>query len=760
MTPSLSNRMDRDVYQVLKRLEETVNEGRPFKTSTQAYDAVKKSNSSLSRQKKRPLLDAIDRAMQVRRAELEDSEDSEAALEAQEAARSPPPETGGFLLNRQLTKNWNVKPASMPSREERPAKRQRAQDSGDEQEGRRSGNEAPPSKSRVNGAVTDDGEDKATRDAAPVQKKVKKINRFQVDHQPKHQALGGLADVQDSLYHKLHTILRRPEVWTQVWAEVQGHQTQGMLISGPMGIGKRSLVRSLAARLEVPIVSLDQCFDDPERMDKSLTDAFDEAMRLAPSIILIEDIDHHASKPGSAVHTEHHTRAVNLLRRHMLRMHQTTTVDRRVHAVATTSNLADLSPQLLTYHLFETTVHMRVPDGAAREDIFKVALDDAVKAEGIDYAQLSRLTHGFVGADIKMAVEQAADRAAMRAAKAYNTIDSNVLDHSSDSDDHAMLDTVAAPPETQVTMDDLHRVIKDFTPSLRKEGFTVIPSVSWDQVGALQKVREQMQMSIIGPIKHPDLYDSWGLNKPAGVLLWGPPGCGKTLVAQAVANEAQASFILINGPEILNKYVGESERAVREAFQRARSSTPCILFFDEIDSIAVSREGASTDSGSRIVATLLAELDGVNDRSGIYVIGTTNRPDKIDPAMLRPGRLSVRMFVDLPTEDERVDILRAIFRSNHPRASDAELTRLEAAARDPRCRGFSGADLQGLRIKAAEHGLQQWLLKHHGTGMHLKAGEKVEIEEENWEYALANTVPSVMKPEDFRALERSLGREA
>lgn len=752
MTPSLSSRLDRDVYQVLKQLEENVNEGKPFKTSTQAYDAIKKSNSYVSRQKKRPLLDAINRAMQVRRAELEDSEDSEAALEAEEAARSPP-ETGGSLLNRQLVKNWNVKPASMPSREERPAKRQRAQDSGDEQEGRPSGNEAPSSKGRVNGAVTDDGEDKATRDAAPVQKKVKKTSRFQVDHQPKHQPLGGLADVQDSLYHKLHTILRRPEVWTNV----QGHQTQGMLISGPMGIGKRSLVRSLAARLEVPIVSLDQCFYDPERMDKSLTDAFDEAMRLAPSIILIEDIDHHASKPGSTVHTENHTRAVNLLVRHMLRMDQNTTIDRRVHAVATTSNLADVSPQLLACPLFTTTVQMRVPDGPAREDIFKVIIDDAANAEEIDYAQLSRLTHGFVGADIRIAVQHAVNRAAMRAAKAYDSINSTILDLNSDSDDHAMLDTIAAPPETQVTMDDLHRVIKDFTPSLRKEGFTVIPSVSWDQVGALQKVREQMQMSIIGPIKHPDIYDSWGLNKPAGVLLWGPPGCGKTLVAQAVANEAQASFILINGPEILNKYVGESERAVREAFQRARSSTPCILFFDEIDSIAVSREGASTDSGSRIVATLLAELDGVNDRSGIYVIGTTNRPDKIDPAMLRPGRLSVRMFVDLPTEDERVDILRAIFRSNHPLASDAELTRLEAAARDPRCRGFSGADLQGLRTKAAEDGLQQWMLKH-GTE-HFKAGV-AEIKEENWEYALANTTPSVMKPDDFRALERSLGREA
>jgi ribosome biogenesis ATPase len=256
-------------------------------------------------------------------------------------------------------------------------------------------------------------------------------------------------------------------------------------------------------------------------------------------------------------------------------------------------------------------------------------------------------------------------------------------------------------------------------------------------------------MSIIGPIKDPELYRQAGLSRPAGCLLWGPPGCGKTLVAQAVANEAQASFILINGPELLNKYVGESERAVRELFNRARSSTPCILFFDEMDSLVPKRDNASTEAGTRVVNALLTELDGVQDRTGVYVIGTTNRPDMIDPAMLRPGRLNVRLFIDLPTADERVDILRAIYRTNHPTIqSDAELN-IEPVARDPRCNDFSGADLGGLHVNAAQSALRRFLKKEKSRS---------EIDEVDWEHALATTKRSVPNPETYRKLELKMGK--
>lgn len=753
MAPSLQSRLDRDVHQVLKKLEETINEGKPFKTATQVYEAIKRSNSYLSRQKKRPLEDSIDRVLQFRKAELDDSEDSEAALEDDEPV--PQKETG-FLLNRQLTKHWNVKPVAEMAKDkddDRPAKRKRgAQESGEDPDNRQSGNEAgtPVSKPRSNGTVKEDGlDDKNEQNSAPVQKKLKKPSRFQVERPSKPQRLGGVADIQNELFERMQGNLKLPDVM----GDVQWHPGSGLLVSGPTGIGKRSLVRSVAAQLEVPIIALTHCFADPERMERSLVEAFDEALHLAPSVILIEDLDHHMSKPGSTEHNDHHKHAVSLFRREVMRLHESLPADRHVLAVATCSNINDIAPQLLTFGLFHMPFQMRVPDGAAREDIFRVATEGMSKADDVNYTQLARLTHGFTGADIKTVISLTQFRIMPRVAKARaaSKLQRATVEDGVGSDDLAMVDaTNRENPDATMTMEDLRLTIKDFTPSLRKEGFTAIPNVSWEQVGALQKVREQMEMSIIGPIKNPDVYETWGLKRPAGVLLWGPPGCGKTLVAQAVANEAQASFILINGPEILNKYVGESERAVREAFQRARASTPCILFFDEIDSVAHSRESSTTDAGSRIVAALLTELDGVNDRSGIYVIGTTNRPDKIDDALLRPGRLSVRMLVDLPSEDERVDILRTIFRSNHPRATEAEMARLEKVARDPRCENFSGADLQGLRVKAAEYGLRQWMAKKKTVP---------EIEEDDWEHALANTHRSVRNPEQFRRLEEKLGKE-
>lgn len=752
----LQSRFDNDVYQAIKKLEDTVNDGRPFKTSTQIYDAIKKSNSHLGRQKKKPLVDAIERALAFRRSELEDSEDSEAAIEELQKEER---ETG-FLINKQLTRHWDVKPIQLPrstidERGDRPAKRKRAQgESGDDQD-RPSGNETTSNPVKTNGVVKDDGlGDKSEQGTAQTLKKVKKATRFQVEHRPESMRLGGVAEIYAELFTQLDTILKYPHVWTSGTKKM----TTGIVINGPMGVGKRSLIRSLAAQLEIPIINLDQCFAEPERMEKSLTEAFEEAQRLAPSIMLIESLDKHAPKLGSTGHSDHHTRATGLLIQQISRLRRSVSPDRYVLVMATTSNMDDISHELLTTNLFESTVQMRVPDVPAREDIFKVIMEDERRATDVDYSQLAKLTHGFIAADIESIVKKAVTRASIRLRQADINATARHDDNMNSEDQH-MTDTTSIltpiltpipPSHEEVTMEDLRVVIKDFTPSLRKEGFTVIPDVSWDQVGALQQVRDQMQMSIIGPIKNPGIYEAWGLMQPAGVLLWGPPGCGKTLVAQAVANEAQASFILINGPEILNKYVGESERAVREVFQRARASTPCILFFDEIDSIAISRSGASHEASSRIVATLLAELDGVNNRRGVYVIGTTNRPDKIDSAMLRPGRLSVRMFVDLPTEDERVDILSAIFKSNHPRATDAELARLGAVAKDPRCRDFSGADLQGLRVKAAGHGMRRWNVQSKAVP---------EVEDEDWEYALAKARRSVLNPESFRQLERKLRDE-
>lgn len=723
---SLRQGLDRDIYQAVKKLEDG-NDGKPFKSVATVYDAIKRSNSSLSRQKKRPLEDAIERVLEFRKEELADSSDSEAEIE--DAVEPNRPEEDRFLLNRQMTKHWRADTPDV-----RPAKKRRVQEDGDDRDARSSGGETLAA--RANGQAGDKA------DSGP--KKPARTTRYQVEHLKEAPSLGGIDEIRQTLLDSTEYFLKRrlPNGWEPV---------PGIILSGPQGTGKRSLVRSLAAELDVPLVSLNGCLDDAERLEKSLTEAIDEAMRLAPSIILIKQLDWYMPRSGGQGHTEQNRKVVAQFTRQMERIRKQQPRDKPVLAMATTSMITDVDQFLLQSDIFPEVIQTRMPDPKSREDIFRTVLGDREIADDVDFSQLARLTHSFVGADIKNVIWKVQKLVATRE-KPNPTL------HEQDASisNAPELEVVEPAPSAPITLEDFQTAIKGYTPSLRKEGFSVIPDVTWDQVGAMAKTRDQLDMSIIGPIQQPELFREYGLHKPSGVLLWGPPGCGKTLVAQAVANEAQASFILINGPELLNKYVGESERGVRELFNRARSSTPCILFFDEIDSLVPKRDNASTESGARVVNALLTELDGAQDRTGIYVIGTTNRPDMIDVAMLRPGRLSVRLFVDLPTEDERVDILKTIYRSSHTvggnktyTLSVTEAALLERIARDSRCEDFSGADLGGLHIKAAECALRRY---------RRDPGPRKGVHEEDWEYALASTKRSVSNPGLYRKLDSRIGR--
>ncbi|KAF5538980.1 ribosome biogenesis ATPase RIX7 [Fusarium napiforme] len=744
---NLRQGLDRDVYMVMKKLEDA-NDGKPFKTTTAVYDAIKRSNSSLSRQKKRPLEGSIDRVLQFRKEELGDSSDSEAELE-----EPPKPDDDRFLLNKQMTKHWNTTTATLAETATPPAseapraiKKRRVQEDGDERT--KDGAITPK------GAMTDtDAAPTEKQDKAP-QKKTQKTSRHKVEHPSGPVELGGVQELQEDFIEQIESLLKLPGLYaTNDWRGFSG-----LVLSGPPGVGKKSLIRSTAAKLDVPIVYLTGCFEDLERVERSLNDAIEEAMRVAPCIILIENLDWYMPKPGSSGHSESHRRNVSQFMRQMQRIVAEQDKERQILAMATTSRITDVDPTVLKTGLFERTLQMRIPDLGARKDIFKLITRNRNLAEDVDFAELAKITHGFVGADIinvaTLAQRQPEKRMRRMGQYRHYFVDTSSAQSQPDLDLMELADQQSPGPFTEypslpLTQEDFKTAIKDFTPSLRKDGFTVIPNVSWEQVGALQAARDQLNMSIIGPIKDPELYRRAGLARPAGCLLWGPPGCGKTLVAQAVANEAQASFILINGPELLNKYVGESERAVRELFNRARSSTPCILFFDEMDSLVPKRDNASTEAGTRVVNALLTELDGVQDRTGVYVIGTTNRPDMIDPAMLRPGRLNVRLFIDLPTPDERVDILRAIYRTNHPNATTEEFDRLEPIARDTRCTDFSGADLGGLHVKAAESALRRCLQG---------AKSEAEIDGVDWEVALSTTYRSVQNPETYRKLEVKLGK--
>lgn len=260
-----------------------------------------------------------------------------------------------------------------------------------------------------------------------------------------------------------------------------------------------------------------------------------------------------------------------------------------------------------------------------------------------------------------------------------------------------------------ITNADFLVALPSVQPSSKREGFATVPDVSWADVGALHSTRDELSMAIVEPIKRPELFRSVGVSASSGVLLWGPPGCGKTLLAKAVANESRANFISVKGPELLNKYVGESEKAVRQVFARARTSSPCVIFFDELDALVPRRDDSLSESSSRVVNTLLTELDGLETRVQTYVIAATNRPDMIDPAMCRPGRLDKLLYVDLPKPDERLEILKTI--TTKTPLSDA--VDLATIAYDTKLEGFSGADLAALVREAAVLALRETILFHN-----------------------------------------------
>ncbi|KAI9292522.1 AAA-domain-containing protein [Neoconidiobolus thromboides FSU 785] len=254
-----------------------------------------------------------------------------------------------------------------------------------------------------------------------------------------------------------------------------------------------------------------------------------------------------------------------------------------------------------------------------------------------------------------------------------------------------------------ITMEDFKSALKKVQPSSKREGFATVPDVTFDDIGALFNIREELRMSVVEPIQHSELFEKMGISRPSGVLLWGPPGCGKTLLAKAVANQSHSNFISVKGPELLNKYVGESERAIRQVFLRARASAPCIVFFDELDALCSKRDQNQSEVSARVVNTLLTELDGAEGRNNVFIIAATNRPDIIDPAMLRPGRLDKLLYVELPTSAERYEILKTICKKT-PMDENIDLKQI---AYDSKCEGYSGADLASLVREAAVIALRE-----------------------------------------------------
>lgn len=380
---------------------------------------------------------------------------------------------------------------------------------------------------------------------------------------------------------------------------------------------------------------------------------------------------------------------------------------------------------------FAREIPLPVPDAPARTAILRLQTKDMKVSPTLDYEMLGRLTPGFVGSDLQVLARQAGLLAVSRiissSQQKATTTTTLAVGMPLDAADSGMdveedIATVITPAldanEKYVSMADFMQAVKTVQPTAKREGFAIAPDVSWQDIGALSEVREELKHNVLEPIAHPERFRALGLEVPAGVLFYGPPGCGKTLLAKALANQSGANFISVKGPELLNMFVGESESRVRQVFARARASAPCVIFFDELDALCPRRssgwEGGSGGGGGgsgngvseRVVNQLLTELDGLESRRDVYIIAATNRLELIDEAMLRPGRLGNLLYVPLPSAEDRVGILAALTRkvSVYSKATDGNSNALDevdsvdlnAVALDERCEGFSGADLSAL----------------------------------------------------------------
>lgn len=511
--------------------------------------------------------------------------------------------------------------------------------------------------------------------------------------------LGGVDEILQDLRQLIVQPLSHPEVFSHLGVQ----PPTGVLLFGPPGCGKTKIAHAIAGTTGVPffkIAATEIVSGMSGESEAKIRQLFQAAMSAAPSLIFMDEVDAITPKRDSAGREMERRIVAQLL----------TSLDEiqksNVVVLAATNRPDALDPALRRAGRFDREIAMGIPDEAARAKILEKMVQGMRLAESLDLKFLAKKTAGFVGADLSALTKEAALGAVQRAFKDLSASRALSAPEASDSNGIAGTSTGAESKESKAysaeEMENLAIEAADFTealgkvqPSARREGFTTIPDVKWEDVGALKEVQADMDAAVCEPIRKAELFRELGLTVPVGVLLFGPPGCGKTLLAKATANQSGANFIAVKGPELLNKYVGESERAVRLVFQRARSSAPCVIFFDELDALVPKRSSEGNGSSERVVNQMLTEMDGVQSRSQVFVIAASNRPDIVDPAMLRPGRLDRLLYVPLPSSVGRLEILQTHMQKL-PLAPEVDL---RAFAND--AEGFSGADLASLAREAA-----------------------------------------------------------
>ncbi|MFC4988673.1 CDC48 family AAA ATPase [Saliphagus infecundisoli] len=533
-----------------------------------------------------------------------------------------------------------------------------------------------------------------------------------------YEDIGGLDSELDQVREMIELPMRHPELFQQLGIE----PPKGVLLHGPPGTGKTLMAKAVANEIDAHFETI----SGPEIMSKyygeseeQLREVFEEAEENSPAIVFIDEIDSIAAKREEAG-GDVERRVVAQLLSLMDGLEERG----RVTVIAATNRVDAIDPALRRGGRFDREIEIGVPDKDGRKEILQVHTRGMPLSDSVDLDQYAENTHGFVGADLASLAKEGAMNALRRIRPD--------LDLESEEIDADVLENL------RVTEADFKEALKGIEPSALREVFVEVPDVTWNDVGGLDDTKERLRETIQWPLDYPEVFESMDMQAAKGVMMFGPPGTGKTLLAKAVANEADSNFISIKGPELLNKFVGESEKGVREVFEKARSNAPTVIFFDEIDSIATERGQRTGDSGvgERVVSQLLTELDGLEELEDVVVVATTNRPDLIDPALLRPGRLDRHVHVPVPDEEGRKRIFEVHTR-NKPLADDVDLEELAS-----RTAGYVGADIEAVCREASMAATREFIRSVAPEEMTDAVGN-VRVNREHFEHALGEVQASV-----------------